>query len=231
MGRILDKRYYNSVCIFYKVTIGVCRSWCNVFARLIAIWADGKSTGKLDGGTADRVANKAIKEVDAGATCEVVGEVAGKAIGVAASKTVGGAASRAAGGVAGKVAGGVIGRVTSEAANGATSGFTGRTAGKIGIMRIWKDITIISTNFSAYVPKLKKWSKQLGSSSFCGWSTDVIQNATFARRCLQVIGNLRLVSPLFGQVCSAKLFKTLSYTWVILVIVFGPFSRFPASNL
>lgn len=76
------------------------------------------------------------------------------------------------------------------------------------------DITIILTNLLAYMLKLEKQSRQAGNSSFYNFPTNVIWNTTFASRCLQVIGNLRVASLLFDQVYSAKLFKASSYTEV-----------------
>lgn len=89
----------------------------------------------------------------------------------------------------------------------------GRFAGR-GIASTWTDKSIILTIVLAYASRLEKESMQPGSSSFHICSTAVIQMATFASRCLQAIGKLRLASPLSGQVHNAKLFKASSHARV-----------------
>ncbi len=118
------------------------------------------------------------------------------------------------------------GRTTNKVADRATSRATSRAK----TIKVWTNAMIILTNLLVYMPKLEKQSKQPRNSSFCSCLTDVIWNVTSARRYLQVFRNLRLASLLFGQVCSAKLFKTFSYIQVYLAAVPGHFKKFLTNN-
>lgn len=88
----------------------------------------------------------------------MLGKTVGETTGETIDKTAGRATSRTAGRVAS--------RATCGAASGADDG--------VGTIEVWIDIIIILTNVLIYVPKLKKQSKQIGSSSFCSCLTDII---------------------------------------------------------
>ncbi len=186
--------------------------------------------GRPAGGVASKGAGRAAGRAADGAAGGAAGGADGGAAGRADGGTAGGADSESAGRAAEGADGKSVGGAAGGAANGADSESAGGAAGGAKTIRVWTEITIILTNSLAYVPKLEKQNKQPGKSFFHSCSTNVIRNATFARRCLQVIGNLRFASPLFGQVCSAKLFKASSHARVCLAAVFGPLGGFSASN-
>lgn len=87
LGRILEKRCYNSICLFCGVIIGVCESWYNTSARLGIFegWYDaftkliagltnseaiGRAVGKIIDETNYRATIKAIDK----AVCRATGE-------------------------------------------------------------------------------------------------------------------------------------------------------------
>ena len=167
--------------------------------------ATGKTNCAATGRNIGRSAGKAARGAAGGGVDKGVGQAIGETNRGAAGGDTSKGADRAAGGATSGAAGRALDRATGEtncgAAGRATSGSADRAACRAA-GKIWTDVMIILTNLLAYTPKLEKQSRQTKSSSFYSFSTDVIQNATFASHCLQVIGNLRLTNLLFGQ-CNA----------------------------
>ena len=204
--------------------LGVFGGWCGASAGLTAKLANDRAivraTGETNCGTADRAISGAI----GGTVRRAVNRATGRTIGETNHEAAGGATDRIAGRIAERAVDRAAGRVTCEtnceAISGATSGVAGGTTGRTvdravgkainethcraadratggAVGRVWTNVMIILSNLSAYTPKLEKQNRQSGSSSFCSCLTNVIWKATFASHYFQVIGNLRLASPLF----------------------------------
>lgn len=208
MVRILERCCCNGVCLFCKIIIGVCRSWCNISAKLKVLgkWCSTSTwlTVRLTAGlandkTAGRIISKATNETNCGAasraTSGSTSRVADRAIGGTIGRAASGATSRAANRAVNRT----INRAISKANCGAAAWATDKTVGKItgeidcrtaggaigrafskAINRVWINITIILTNSLVYTPEVEKWNRQPESSSFGSYSTHIIWNATFA---------------------------------------------------
>ena len=216
------------------------RSTCKTAGR-VAVGAVGRAVGGATGETnhwaggtdISRSAGRAARKVAGRGVIKAFGQATGKTNHGTPGEDMGKSICKAAGGAIGRATDGALDRAIGKTNRGVARGVIAEGAGRAAggaAGKVWTDVIIILTYSLVYTPKFEKQNRQPKNSSFYSYLTNVIWNATFASRWLQVIVNLRLTSPLFCQVCSTKLFKFFSYTQVCLAAIFGLFGGFSASN-